>query len=398
MTARTLQTGRTVRTACTVRILADDLTGALDSATAFIGLPDVAGVPVGLDATGPWPDAAARVAAVSTGSRDVPLADLPGLLDAAWAWLGGADIAFKKVDSLLRGNTFDELRLAARSGHFDRVVFAPAFPQQGRLTLGGRLHLGGATGEPTPGPTLPERLGDLGLPLDLPEVRSDADLLALARQALDPAARRWLWCGSAGLAQALAAVLTDVLTEVLADEAAAEGPAEATRPATLDGPLLVVSASHQAVTRRQWARLQAELPQAIRADAGDEAALGAALQALATAGRASGVTALLDLSPPTMRPAAEAAALRDRGLQVIAREAPRPGRLVVIGGDTLLGLCQATGAHGLTAVRGLRPGWGQARWVGGAWDGVVCHSRSGAFGGDEDLLALVEQVRQAASD
>ncbi|HMZ02834.1 MAG TPA: four-carbon acid sugar kinase family protein, partial [Burkholderiaceae bacterium] len=161
MTARTLQTGRTVR------ILADDLTGALDSATAFIGLPSVAGVPVVLDAAGPWPDAAARVAAVSTGSRDAPLADLPGLLDAAWVWLGSADIAFKKVDSLLRGNTFDEVRLAARSGHFDRVVFAPAFPQQGRLTVGGRLHLGGATGEPTPGPTLAERLGDLGLPLDL---------------------------------------------------------------------------------------------------------------------------------------------------------------------------------------------------------------------------------------
>ncbi|HNB45834.1 MAG TPA: hypothetical protein PLL72_16680, partial [Burkholderiaceae bacterium] len=79
MTARTLQTGRTVR------ILADDLTGALDSATAFIGLPSVAGVPVVLDAAGPWPDAAARVAAVSTGSRDAPLADLPGLLQLAEA-------------------------------------------------------------------------------------------------------------------------------------------------------------------------------------------------------------------------------------------------------------------------------------------------------------------------
>ncbi|HMZ01725.1 MAG TPA: hypothetical protein PLU79_18900, partial [Burkholderiaceae bacterium] len=105
-----------------------------------------------------------------------------------------------------------------------------------------------------------------------------------------------------------------------------------------------------------------------------------------------GLTALLDLSPPTMRPAAEAAALRDRGLAAIARQAPRPGWLVVIGGDTLLGLCQATGARGLIAARGLRPGWGQARWLGGAWDGVVCHSRSGAFGGDEDLVALVDRL------
>lgn len=378
-------------TARTVHVLADDLTGALDSATAFVGLPGVPAVPVALDAAGPWPDPSARVAAVSTGSRDLPLADLSGRLDAAWAWLGGADIAFKKVDSLLRGNTFDEVRLAARSGRFDRVVFAPALPQQGRLTVDGRLQLGTAPADAPSGPTLTERLGDLGLPLDLPEVRCDADLLALARRALDPTARRWLWCGSAGLAQALAAVLA---AEAAVD-ARSDAAAEVARLASDAGPLLVVSASHQAVTRRQWVRLQAERPDAIRADAGDEAALAAALQALAAAGYASGVTALLDLSPPTMRPAAEAAALRDRGLQAIARQAPRPGRLVVIGGDTLLGLCQATGARGLIASRGLRPGWGQARWLGGTWDGVGCHSRSGAFGGDDDLVELLRRVTLA---
>lgn len=375
----------------TVRILADDLTGALDSATAFIGPMGVDAVPVVFDARAAWPEGA--VAAASTGSRDLPRDELADCLAPGWAWLAAADIAVKKVDSLLRGNTFEELRLAARSGHFDRLVFAPALPQQGRLTMGGRLQLAGVVEAAEAGPTLADRLGDVGIPVDLPDVRDQADLTALARRLREPAARRWLWCGSAGLAQALAQELAGAWGEAGSGVDPTPSPEPDTRSDA--GPLLIVSASHQGVTRRQWARLQAEHPRTIRADAGDEAALAAALQALAAAGPRSHSTALLDLSPPTMRPAAEAAALRDRGLQAIAHQVPRPGRLVVIGGDTLLGLCHATGATGLLAARGLRPGWGQARWQGGAWDGVTCHSRSGAFGGEEDLVALVRRVGPA---
>jgi uncharacterized protein YgbK (DUF1537 family) len=378
-----------------LRILADDLTGALDSATAFIGPRGVASVPVVFDARAEWPDGV--VAAASTGSRDLPSEDLADALAPGWAWLAAADIAFKKVDSLLRGNTFEELRLAARSGHFDRLVLAPAFPQQGRLTVGGRLQVATATGVQDSGPTLAERLGGVGLPVDLPDVRDQADLIALARRLHEPAARRWLWCGSAGLAQALAEVLAGAWGEAGPDVEAT--PPVAPGPdgdiGTGPGPLLIVSASHQSVTRRQWARLQAACPQALRADAGDEAALHRALRSLAEAPRASGATALLDLSPRAMLSPADAAALRERQLQAIAALAPRPGRLVVIGGDTLLGLCQATGATGLQAGRGLRPGWGLARWQGGAWDGLLCHSRSGAFGGEEDLVELVERVGRA---
>jgi D-threonate/D-erythronate kinase len=37
----------------------------------------------------------------------------------------------------------------------------------------------------------------------------------------------------------------------------------------------------------------------------------------------------------------------------------------------------------------VRPGWGQARWVGGRWDGLWMDCRSGAFGDDTDLLAAL---------
>ena len=66
--------------------------------------------------------------------------------------------------------------------------------------------------------------------------------------------------------------------------------------------------------------------------------------------------------------------------------------MIVVGGDTLRALCRATGAQSLRAQASPRPGWGRARWVGGRWDGVDCHARSGAFGADDDLLSIVRAL------
>lgn len=356
-----------------IRVLADDLTGALDTAAAFDGE-----VPVVFDR----PAAAlagAPVAAVATPTRDVDPAALPALLAPSLDWLAGAGLAFKKVDSLLRGNTFAELRLAAQAGGWDELLLAPAFPRQGRLTVGGRLC--GVDGHPRDpaAPTLADALGDVGCPVRVPDVRSDADLQALVRDALAPGAPRRLWCGSAGLAHALAAAL------------GRPAPVPQAPAGAGAAPLLLVSASHQAVTRRQFARLRAARPDALAVEGGDDAALAAALAAMRAPFRA----AFIGLAPATMIAPAEAAARLERRLAAIAAGAPRPGVLVVVGGDTLLGLCRATGAQGLRASAATRAGWGQARWLGGRWDGLACHSRSGAFGDDADLVDAVAALQPA---
>lgn len=356
--------------ALTLRILADDLTGALDSAAAFEG--DVHGeVPVYFDA--PACEAAPTpVSAVATATRDVPPETLPAALAGALPWLRAADIAFKKVDSLWRGNTFAEVVHLARAGGFTRIVFAPAYPQQGRLTRNGRLQAPGVAASPD----AREALAAAGVPVDCPDVASDAELLALARQALTPEARGWLWCGSAGLALALAQVL---------QRAPQGAPALAGVGAQ---PLLMLSASHHSVVRRQWQRLLAA-PAAqgsdVLARTGDPAQVTAALAALAGPYR----QALIDLSPREVLTPAQAAELLARQMGQLDPAGLRPGVLVVVGGDTLRALCRATGAHGLAARAAARPGWGQARWLGGAWDGVPCHSRSGAFGNDDDLAEIV---------
>ena len=89
-----------------VRIVADDLTGALDAAAPLVG---VAGpLPV------LWDEGAAAEARGSLAldselrDREVPAARLAGALL-------GADLAYKKIDSLLRGSTATRSRPASRA-------------------------------------------------------------------------------------------------------------------------------------------------------------------------------------------------------------------------------------------------------------------------------------------
>lgn len=367
-----------------VRLLADDLTGALDSAAAF-----GPGVAVHLDRPAQGGDDSARVSIVATATRDVAPDTLPALLQPSVAWLAAAGVAFKKVDSLLRGNTLAELRWLAAAGGFGRVVFAPALPAQGRYTLGERLAVA-PPGHPfdqaeAQGPNLRAALQagpwPAGCELLLPEVRSDADLAGWAAL-LNPTGPRTLWCGSAGLAAAVAQQL------------GAPGGSEVAASAQPGTTVWVVGASHQAATRRQWARAAAAHPGALTVRHGDAPAFDQAVRALAE-GRVD--LALLDLAPLAALGAAEAAALLQTQVARLAALPTGPARLLVLGGDTARALARATGVGHLVSGLALRPGWGQARWCGGRWDGLWMDCRSGAFGDDDDLLAALAASRGAAN-
>ena len=364
-----------------LRLLADDLTGALDSAAAFAG-----SVPVGL---GRVPvGAAADVVAVATPTRDLPPAELPAQLAGLVDWFAGGDIAFKKVDSLLRGNTFAECAYLARAGGFDELVFAPAYPAQGRITVGGR-HLvvtGGQTAsvvESIPASFAAAGLHSEGARLHVPDVRTGADLQRLVAEGLaadGTPQRRRLWCGSAGLAQALAAHV--------GSQAAAM--AEPAAPPSGSG-LLMLGASHHAVVRRQWAHLRAQEPDAVLVREGDDHEFASACQRMA----APYGQALLELSPVRSLTPDQAAELLQAQLATLVQRIAPPGTLLVIGGDTLLAVCRATGMEHLQTQPARRAGWGCAQLVGGRWSGVVCHSRSGAFGDEADLSEMLRVVTQA---
>lgn len=371
-----------------IRILADDLTGALDCAAAFgAGVPVHLAQPAARDPEG--------IDIVATATRDVPAQDLPGLLVPALPWLRGADIAFKKVDSLLRGNTFDEVDWLARQCGLRGLAFVPAFLAQGRLTEDGQQWWVRADGSRSAvNGSIREALqargwrvvSGAGLPaLDdarteatlawVPDIVSDA-VMDRAAAFTSQAAGHWLWCGSAGLAHALARRLP-------AADPSARGESAGT-PHEDPGQVMLVSASHHPVSREQWQVLRASR-WAPHCESGEEPS--------ALVRETGGEPRLVDLAASRPLAPAEASALLQTQVQLLARHATRPRVLVVVGGDTLLSLCRALGANGLRSATPLdRPGWGCARMVGGRWGGLVCHTRSGAFGGAQDLLDVVSSV------
>jgi uncharacterized protein YgbK (DUF1537 family) len=100
-------------------------------------------------------------------------------------------------------------------------------------------------------------------------------------------------------------------------------------------------------------------------------------------------TAFVDLAEAQPLEPAEAQARLTQRMHTLVSTQPRPDALVVVGGDTLLALCRAAGVRSLQAGASPRAGWGRARLVGGLWDGLLCYSRSGAFGPPDDLRALL---------
>ncbi len=177
-----------------LRILADDLTGALDSASRFV--PLAGPVPVQWRTNDLPP-----TAAIDAGTRDLDASAARTAMQHLAPHLQGADIAFKKIDSLLRGHVAVEL--AACMQHFDHCVLAPAFPFQGRITRDGRQLARDGDHWCDSGVDLPAALRACGIATPMYDAETDADLgaIVVAGRALPG---RVLWCGTGGLAGALA--------------------------------------------------------------------------------------------------------------------------------------------------------------------------------------------------
>ena len=118
----------------TVRILADDLTGALDTAAGFTGDGPVT---VRWDLGAP----AGECIAMSSETREAAHDEAVARVTRLAAALPGPGILLKKVDSLLRGHVAAEIAATMRAGGFARAIFAPAFPDRGRVTRNGMQHV-----------------------------------------------------------------------------------------------------------------------------------------------------------------------------------------------------------------------------------------------------------------
>ncbi|NMJ40128.1 four-carbon acid sugar kinase family protein [Roseomonas sp. JC162] len=345
-----------------LRLIADDLTGALDTAAEFAALCG----PVAVRRDVPV-DAAGSIA-IATATREVTRAAAQARVAAAVPLLAGADIAFKKLDSLLRGHPMAELAACIAMGGWRHVVVAPAFPAQSRVTRGGQQFARQGDAWHPVAEALPSALAAEGLAtvagdpaaalppgVSVFDAETEDDLrrvVACGRAASGPV----LWCGSGGLGRALA---EDAPT-----------PADT----TLRGPVLGLFGSDQAVTRRQLAAC---------GDAWIE--LGESEPTMPVRG-----AALYSIALPEGVARDDAAHRIAQAFARLLASTPRPGTLIVAGGETLGAVCDALGASGLAATGLVGPGVPRSVLLGGRWDGVAVVSKSGAFGGDglwRDLLA-----------
>jgi uncharacterized protein YgbK (DUF1537 family) len=221
-----------------ILIIADDLTGALDSAAALTGAAQrcvVARRPSDVPAAlAERPD----VLSVSTASREGSAAAARAAVMAAIDGVGVVpEIVFKKVDSRLKGHVADEVAvLGARAGRA-RALAAPGIPAQGRKVVGGRL-AGAGVAAPI---NVAAVLASSGLTLEIPDTSSEADFDAALGHALD--GPPVLLVGAAGLAAALARRLAAGAWDI---------PAPRLAP-----PILLAIGSHDPITVAQVERLAA---------------------------------------------------------------------------------------------------------------------------------------------
>lgn len=349
-------------------VIADDLSGAADSAVHFRGAGRVR---LNLPQESPWTaDGAGLVQVCDSETRNLA----PGLAGATIRSIaaglaertGPRPPLFKKVDSTLRGNAGVELLAMADELGYAAVVLAPALPSQGRTVEDGRLLVHGApvtstaAGVDPLNPVTSDMVPDiLGFPVQsirLPQVREGADFLAETTHRLvvvdssddsdlDAVAAaltnrpELLPAGSAGLARAIAA------------RQAPAPSVDAPRAASI----VVLVGSGNPVARDQLRRLREARLAAVHIFDVDSS-LGKTPLLMMQELAARAVSSLGSLEPPVA--------------------------LVATGGDTALALCRALAEDTIWACGELLQGlpWGTLDR-----SGMTLVTKAGGFGGPAAL-------------
>ncbi len=386
-------------------IIADDLTGALDTGVQFVraGLETVL-------LLSPRHALPAQVQVMSTNSRDVDVAAAQQQAAQAAERLRGR-LIFKKIDSTMRGHIGPEIESVLRVIGVEKAVVCPAVIEAGRRVRDGKLWVNDALlheSDFAHDPSWPAVTSDiaslLGLPvthLYLKTVRAGADVLAraisdaptqiIAVDACDDSdlvvisqailARNYLPCGALGLARSW-------VRELVGSRRIELGP-------TLQGsaaPVLVVAGSRHPKTRIQVHRVASERGLVIievtvaMDDSGNEQ-----WQAMAEAlseGRSLVIRAPLEEIRQVSHRRALDVTLGKLTLRV-CQEFELEG-LILTGGATASAVCQALETVAVRILGELQIGVPWGRLVGGVASGLPVVTKAGGFGHADSLIRIVD--------
>jgi uncharacterized protein YgbK (DUF1537 family) len=375
-------------------ILADDLTGAADTAVQFAS----AGIAsaVSLDVDLPLSHPSVEVLSVDTETRHLPPLDafrrVVSIVQKART--AGINRFYKKIDSTLRGNVGAELEALIQAASADQLILVPAFPRGGRTTRDGNqyvhgvlLHESAFSRDPLEPMTVSSIRSILARQTPFPvhcidraafesftiqnerrpgifcfDAESDHDLINIGKRCAAGDGLRIL-AGSAGFAAILPEVLSLQRTTVIL-------PKFHERLFVVNGSLNDVSVAQVAMARQRgmfcaYLHPDEAYPNVWRDDAAVGALVEPIVRHLNAQGRALFSTPAIPFDGPS--PAACATALGQVAAAVL--EQVPDVNLAVFGGDTAFSVCKAIGAELLYPVAEIEPGC------------TVCsRNRSGASG------------------
>jgi uncharacterized protein YgbK (DUF1537 family) len=346
-----------------LRLLADDLTGALDTAAEFVGMCGP------IDVVSGWalPSQIPQSVAIDSETRECSKIESLAAVDRLAPLLRDGDLAYKKIDSLLRGFWAAELGACLRSGHWRSCILAPAFAYQGRRTFDGQQYARAHDGSwSRVGDTLLAQLEREGVTasrgrlaggpksgLSVFDAENEVDLdrvVDIGKRAPGPV----LWCGSGGLAGALAR------------------DNEAPSSRGMRHPILGVFGSDHPTTIAQLAACKSVVTMLSENDASNADIVRNKL--------ATDVVVMVAFDLPGGLGRLDAAKRIACELERLTVDLEPPGTLIVAGGETLKAVCLAVEARALKVTGRVFPGLPRSTIQGGRWDGVDVISKSGAFG------------------
>ncbi len=330
-------------------IVADDLTGALDTAAPFAASGHKVTVVADHRFIAEALDSDADVITLTTRSREIPADDAASRIACMKAALKPGIRLFKKVDSRLKGNL--EAELSALS--FERAVVLPGIPEFGRIVSNGMID---GFGVDTP-ISIAERLGALAHRCRFPDTLTPEDM----RYAANTIEEDEMMVGALSLAKAIA------------------GESHTSPLAYPTRRILMAIGSRDPITLSQVERLKAAHPDLLYVPAPNGVAA-----LVSEEHRGSSITLIQAVPSETeVSPLQVASALAAS----VAEYARVGDTILLSGGATAEAHFDDQGIHLLGFAGEALPGLPVAEY-----NGSFYITKSGGFGSDDTLLRLAETI------
>jgi len=405
----------------TLGIVADDLTGAMDSSGYFasLGFSTVVILEPSFPST-------ADVVVITTNSRaEDPNIARERVRQAVKSLIG--KVIYKKIDSTLRGNIGVELEVAIDELAGEKAVVAPAFPAVGRTTVAGILLVNGVAVAETQfanDPILPvkeshipgllekttkrqvgcvsvedieagpeslyRKISEMPQDTVVCDVTEQSHLTGIA-QAAALAKGRWLLCGSGGLARELHLLITKV--PKVGKEKSENQPS---------GPALVVVGTRNQVAANQLLKARDELGLPILNLAverlSQEDVLSGKVESileetdhLLSQGKGVALSSTFSRYTPALKHAIPAL-LAEIVASILASR--KFAGLFLSGGDIAVEVCRRLSISAIQVHGEVEPGVPAGELIGGQGQGMRVVTKAGGFGTEEALVKSIAYLEK----